>query len=313
MYGQHRGFMDWTERLNKGVGTLNVGRGKVEVLYWHRQAHLPDNRPHTHTFFEVCQVGRWGAGRFTAGGSERPIRSGDVFIARPGVVHQIVNTALPLMELRWVCFQWIPDGTGDDTDSDRLMREFVGSKITVSPDTDRRVGAIWDALSSVAEASPRLGFDSQAEGLVHALILALAQSGTSPDGTALDEPDGPEPGYLTAGIAVRYVHDNLARPLTLPEIASHVAVSTRHLARVFHRYVGTSPATYVLRARLDRSSGMLTHSSDPIKEIAKQVGFDDVHHFTRVFTHHYGCPPGEYRRTGQGPYVPNIQKPGILI
>jgi len=305
--------MDWTERLNKGFGALNLGRGKVEVLYWHRQAHLPDNQPHTHTFFEVCQVGRWGAGRFTAGGHEHAIGVGDVFIARPGVVHQIVNTSSPLMELRWICFQWIADGTGDETDADRLMRAFVESKLTVSSDSDRMVGAIWDALVLLAEASPRLGYDAQAAGLVQALILAIAQSGTSPDGTALDEPAGPELGYVTAGIAVRYVHDNLGRPLTLPEIAAHVAVSPRHLARIFARYVGTSPATYVLRSRLVRSVGMLTHSSAPIKEIAREVGFDDVHHFTRVFTRHFGCPPGEYRRTGKSPYVPNIQKPGILI
>jgi len=305
--------MDWTERLNKDARAIEIGHGRIEILYWQHQSHLLDNQPHSHTFFEVCQVGRWGAGTFYAQGAPNVIGSGDLFIARPGVVHQIVNTTTPLMELRWVCFQWVSGTERNDQDIDRLMRSFAQSTLVLSSDSDRRVGAIWDALASLAESRPRLGYERQEEHLLTALILAIAQSGAPQETATIAEQNGPGPGDFAARAAVRYIHDNLARPLSLPEIAAHVAVSPRHLGRIFQSRVGCPPAIYLLRARLDRAAGMLVHGPKPIKEIAQEVGLGDIHHFTRVFTRHYGCPPGEYRKQGEGAYVPNRQKTGLLV
>ena len=97
--------MDWLERLNRGLGQIPLGQGTVEVLHWAYDRNLPDNRPHRHTFFEVCLVGGHGEGEFMVQDKPLSLSPGDVFVARPGVVHQIRNTAEPEMELSWVCFQ----------------------------------------------------------------------------------------------------------------------------------------------------------------------------------------------------------------
>jgi transcriptional regulator GlxA family with amidase domain len=127
------------------------------------------------------------------------------------------------------------------------------------------------------------------------------------------ETAGPDAGDLTARLAVRFIHDNLNRPLGVSEIANQVHTSVRHLSRLFERFTGTSPAAYLTQARLDRACGLLAHSQAPIKEIAEAVGYPDVHHFTRVFAQRLGCPPGEYRRHPNARAVPNIQKPGALV
>ncbi len=84
--------MDWIKRLNQVGGRLALA-GSVEVLNWAYNPHLPDNVPHRHTYFEVCQVGAHGRGEFRVQDTMHPIASGDLFFARPGFVHQIVNTA----------------------------------------------------------------------------------------------------------------------------------------------------------------------------------------------------------------------------
>jgi AraC family L-rhamnose operon transcriptional activator RhaR len=114
-------------------------------------------------------------------------------------------------------------------------------------------------------------------------------------------------------MAIRYIHDNLERPLPLPEIADHVFLSPRHLTRLFKTYAGVSPATYITRARLDRAQGLLLHTDQPIKEIATAVGYEDVHYFTRLFTRHFQRPPGSFRRQGGGPDVSKVQKIGALV
>ena len=99
--------MEWWKRLNQGPDQVTVGHEIIELLYWAYARHLSDNIPHRHTYFEVCLVGGHGAGLFTASGRKHAIGPGDLFIARPGVLHQIVNTSAPKMELSWVSFQWV--------------------------------------------------------------------------------------------------------------------------------------------------------------------------------------------------------------
>lgn len=305
--------MDWTERLNRGPGRVALGRGTAELLNWAYAPHLADNRPHRHTFFEVCQVGGYGRGRFTVEGREHELGPGTVFFARPGVVHQIVNTDGPGMELFWVCFGWTPgDGSGAG-EVDGLLRAFADSDVVAAPDENGRLAAQWRALQALADESIRPGSEAQAAAQITALLLTVAQCGAGPDLGPVLEPSGPDVGDRAARLAVRFIHDNLNRALGVSEIANQVHASPRHLSRLFERFTGTSPAAYITQARLDRACGLLAHSNTPIKEIAEAVGYPDVHHFTRAFSQRLGCPPGEYRRNPSARPVPNIQKPGALV
>jgi AraC family L-rhamnose operon transcriptional activator RhaR len=290
-----------------------MGAGVAEILLWAYAKHLPDNMPHRHTFFEVCQVGAYGGGRFTVQGREHVLKPGDVFFARPGVVHQIVNTATPLMELFWVSFQWSPSERAEQGEVDALMRSFAESEVAVAPDEDGRIAALWHALRAAAGGRLRPGYEAQITGLMTALLLAIAQAGADSHTPPALEPRGPDASALVARFALRYVHDNLNHPLSLPEIAAHVHVSPRHLSRLFARFAGTSVAAYIVRARLDRACGLLLHTDLPIKEIAAAVGYPDVHYFTRVFTRYFRCPPGAYRQEGGRGHVRKIQEPGALV
>ena len=304
--------MHWLERLNSALGQLALGQGTVEILLWAHQDPLPDNQPHRHTYFEVCQVGAHGAGTYFVQGQEYALTPGVVFFARPGVVHQIVNTAQPHMELFWVSFQWTPPAPGAAGEVDSLLRAFAEAPVLAVPDDAGRLRTLWQALRTLAEGEVRVGYGAQVAGLMTALLLTLAQTGAGAS-AAVAEPRGyAPPGELTARLAMRFIHDNLNRPLSLTEVAQQAHVSPRHLSRVFRTFAGVAPAAYVTRARLDRAQGLLQHSDLPIKEVAAQVGYPDVHHFTRVFTQQVGCAPGEFRRSAAR-VVRNIHKPGALL
>ncbi len=305
--------MDWLERLNRGPGRIPMGQGTAELLNWAHQDHLSDNTPHRHTFFEVCLVGEHGDGQFVVGGRGHRLTPGTVFFARPGVVHQIVNTASPHMELFWVCFQWLPSSGEKIGELDRLWRSFAESSTVTIADANGRLAAQWRALRALSDAELYRGYEAQAAALVTALLLTIAQSGAGPDSGPVGEAPGPDAGDVAARLAVRYVHDNLARPLSASEVAGQVHTSPRHLSRLFQRFTGASPAAYITHARMDRAAGLLAHTDTPIKEVAAAVGYPDVHHFTRAFAHHFGLPPGEYRRRPDSRPGPNIQKPGELV
>ena len=304
--------MDWLERLNRSLGRIPLGQGTVELLQWAYAPHLADNRPHRHTFFEACLVGQYGAGKFIVQEREHLLRPGDLFVARPGVVHQIVNTRQPTMELFWVCFGWTPPAGRAGDEADQLLRAFADSERVVAPDGNGRLARVWQALRAAADGAPALASQAQYGALASALVLGIAQTATDAAPTG-GEPGGAASGEAEARLAVRFIHDNLGRPLSLPEIAAQVHLSPRHLSRLFHHFTGVPPAQYVAQARMDRARGLLSHSALPIKEVAVQVGYPDVHHFTRAFAAHVGCPPAEFRRHPDKAPVRNVQNEGELV
>ena len=305
--------MDWVERLNRSLGRMALGHGTVEILQWAYLRNLPDNRPHRHTFFEVCLVGDHGQGDFLVQERSHSITPGSLFVARPGVIHQIINTGSPDMELSWLSFQWLPPPSKDAAEVNTLLRAFAESSILVTHDSQGHLAALWRALQALCSAPPGLAYEAQYQALATALILGIAHAAADPEILPSLELPGAESGDLAARLAVRFIHDNLNRPLPLSEIAAQVHLSPRHLTRLFTRFTGKAPASYITHARMDRARGLLLRSSLPIKEVAVTVGYPDVHHFTRAFTSHYGSPPGEMRRHPEQGYVSNIQHPGDLV
>ena len=305
--------MDWLARLNRGQGRVALGDGAAaRVLHWAYAAHLSDNVPHRHTYFEVCLVGEYGRGEFRVAGEAHPLGPGTLFLARPGVVHQIVNTADPLMELLWVSFALENGGDGEsDGDMANLARRFADGDAVAVPDADGRVAALWKALRAVAGTPVGLPGDAaQIDALKAAVLRALLQVGANaqaadalPTSTAAAAAE--EAGHSAerrARLALRYIHDNLAaHTLSVAEVAAHIHVSPRHLTRLLRAFTGVAPARYIEQARLDRAALLLRRTDDPIKHVAAQVGYADVHHFTRAFARVAGRPPGAFRREGGSP------------
>lgn len=303
--------MNWLDRLRRAPHTLAVEGGSIEILEWNYAAELSDNVPHRHTFYEVCQVGRRGAADFLIEGASYRVAAGDVFFARPGQIHQILNRQKRGMELRWICWMWKPlRAAGNGGEIAELMAEFARSKQIVAQDA--RVQTSWDALRVAAESAPQPGGVRQMEALMLALVLAIAQSGAPQTTTTELQPMQTDAAEIVARAAVRYISDNLDGQLDLETLAAQVHVSPRHLGRVFQKFAGTSPGAYIERARLDRAAHLLSQSSQSIKEIAARVGYPDVHHFTRRFAAQIGAPPGKFRAAPES-YVRIIQKAGDLV
>ncbi|MEL6275847.1 MAG: AraC family transcriptional regulator, partial [Bacteroidota bacterium] len=95
---------------------------------------------------------------------------------------------------------------------------------------------------------------------------------------------------------VAYIQDNLDQKLTLPVLAEQTGWNMYHFARLFKKYLDTTPHQYVLKVRMDRAQTMLANSSDSILQIAQQLGYDSHSHFTQAFRKTTGITPNAFRR-----------------
>ncbi|AEI45411.1 helix-turn-helix domain-containing protein [Paenibacillus mucilaginosus] len=82
----------------------------------------------------------------------------------------------------------------------------------------------------------------------------------------------------------------------MPEIASVLGHSPRHLTTLFRRAYGTTPYAYLLSLRIRKAKELLGGgASPPIHVIAGRVGFRDASHFIATFRRLTGMTPEQYR------------------
>lgn len=89
---------------------------------------------------------------------------------------------------------------------------------------------------------------------------------------------------------------NLAKEISLQDVASECGLSLAHFSRAFKASTGKSPHAWLQMRRLDRAKDMLLVSPDSLAEIALACGFADQSHFTRIFSRAVGMTPGRWKR-----------------
>lgn len=92
-----------------------------------------------------------------------------------------------------------------------------------------------------------------------------------------------------------WIGANLDRDLSVAALAERCLMSPRNFARVFREEVGTTPAAYVERLRLERARALLEDGAAPVEEVAARCGFGTVETLRRAFRRGVGVSPSEYR------------------
>jgi AraC-like DNA-binding protein len=104
------------------------------------------------------------------------------------------------------------------------------------------------------------------------------------------------PASIPVERALSFIHDDLARPLSLRAVAAAASVAPAHLTRLFRVHVGTTPMAYVWGRRVDAGVELLTGTGLPVATIAERCGFRTSFHFARRVRSATGATPTELRR-----------------
>ncbi|MEV5707517.1 helix-turn-helix transcriptional regulator [Actinoallomurus sp. NPDC052274] len=105
---------------------------------------------------------------------------------------------------------------------------------------------------------------------------------------------GPEHTAVRNGIAV--MHERLAHPLTLADIAAEVHLSVYHFIRVFREATGETPHRFLTRLRIEQARRLLAGTDLTIGQIAERCGFSSPGSLSSAFLAHVGVRPSAYRK-----------------
>jgi len=95
--------------------------------------------------------------------------------------------------------------------------------------------------------------------------------------------------------ALGFIEENYDKDFSMKDMAQTTGVSPDYLSRQFKQVIGITPIEYIRNYRFAKAIDLLK-SGAKIKEISKQVGFNNFNHFTREFRSVLGITPTDYKK-----------------
>ncbi len=208
-----------------------------------------------------------------------------------------------------------------------LKSEFEDTELTILTGY-RDFDLVQQALSlGVARFILKPSNMEELEEAVQAMTVKLRKKGIYPDrarenitspgerdtengiaGTCTDEKSIEEKGMAdgavqedsTAGSfivknALAFIRENYTHKITLTEVADNTYVSQWHLSKLLNRHTGQSFSEILNTTRVEAAKELLKNPALRIGDVAEEVGFLDLAHFSRVFKKVTGISANEYR------------------
>lgn len=247
-------------------------RPGVELYRAHIVRHA--FQPHAHDAFGIGAI-ESGAERFRYRGAEHVAPPGAIITMNPDEMHTGRAETAEGWRYRMVYL-----------DAD-VVASIAGEPgwwfaeaTRVDPVHAQRIARLVDALWQAGEP---LAFD----GLLESLVAAVRPYARG----ARAHPARP----MRFGGVVEYLRANLARRLTLDELAAVAGLSPFHFLRCFKQQYHVSPQQMLMALRLHEAKRLLALDESPA-QVAAATGLADQAHLTHAFARRYGVTPSRYQR-----------------
>ena len=96
-----------------------------------------------------------------------------------------------------------------------------------------------------------------------------------------------------------YIMRNLARKISLEEIAKISGFSPPYFSSIFKEEMGENFTSFLNRIRVEKASALLTGTHLSLNKIGRSCGFEDQSWFSKTFKNYTGISPGKFRSRGE--------------
>jgi AraC-like DNA-binding protein len=223
-----------------------------------------------------------------ARGIKRELQAGDVVLVFPELAHAYG----PRAGEEWTQLYFVFEGPQFDLWRERQLLRVERPVLRLGA-TDYWQQRLQAVLPGETRDAQREGGALRAFGrfldVVAEMIAAGNEAGQAPE---LD-------AWLERSL--RLLGQRSAKGWLSPQaVASEVGLSYENFRKRFAQHTQESPGQFQKRRRLEWACAAIYQGQHTIKQIADELGFCDVFHFSKAFKQVIGTTPSEYRRRVSG-------------
>ena len=151
-----------------------------------------------------------------------------------------------------------------------------------------------DLLRQILKAQRKANAD-EIFSLLTLLLLRLQEETENGGKEVTESPVSGENTIIRS--AQQYVQAHITEKLTVPLVAEQIGVSASYLTALFHKHLAFSPGEYILRIKLEESKQLIREGRMNFTEIAENLQYSTVHHFSRQFKQMFDMTPTQYAKS----------------
>jgi two-component system response regulator YesN len=92
-----------------------------------------------------------------------------------------------------------------------------------------------------------------------------------------------------------FIDQHYMYPISLDDVSDAFFLSKEHVSRLFRKTYNESVTQYILKKKMESAADLIQTSQLSYREIAYQLGFEDISYFYKQFKKIFGCTPGEFK------------------
>ncbi|RXZ78292.1 AraC family transcriptional regulator [Paenibacillaceae bacterium] len=278
------------------------GNYRFRVLHCHLTSFAAGKiiRFHKHSEFEFHFIPR-GEGSVILGDERFKLREGMFYLTGPGVLHQQEADARVAMDE--LCLhidieeQDNPGPVSEESEwevreADNCVKALRTFPAVTFQDAHHAMPWFLTAYRTLLEGQPGF-YTTIKQAIIQILLRSVRVNGSNTPGLKLPAHNVSDHRYR---MAVHYIQDNYASPITLQEVAERLQISSRQLQRIFKEQKAGSFSTYVENYRLAKICEALLGEYQSIEQIAAEHGFSGSNYLYYVFKKKIGMTPSQYKQ-----------------
>ena len=269
------------------------------ILFASKLKMVVEDKYHSHNDFTELTIILSGKGRYFVEEKIYDVEPGDIIVCNPGVHHKniVTNPSEPTVEFFTGFYGYHFKNMPPET----IQLKDGGYHLRLSADARREVMKQCYEMLAENEARQIGKYFMLKARLMQVLLMMMREIVETPRPKQKScNFESYNKSYAVKKI-INYLNENYEHKISLDQIAHNMYLSPVYISKIFKEETGESPINYLIKIRLEKARDILEHSEDgSIKNIATEVGYDDVYHFSKLFKKYYGISPQNYRKSVKG-------------
>lgn len=269
---------------------IDIDSFNPKILFVFRKNTREGAKSHSHDFPSLIYV-LSGSATYHLDGREYKVNTNDLLVINPGVMHgKIIPDGEEIIEFH-VGFSNVQL---EGMKKDFILPEGLSPVISFKKNRQEFYRCCGDILIEQKKGEP--GGQLMLKSYVMRLIVLLLKEILTGSGMEEESPikfESYDKAKVVATIA-DFINNNYSQDISLDRISRNMYLSPAYISKIFKDETGESPINYLIKVRLSKAAELLEEGSISIKNIARQVGYGDAYHFSKLFKKYYGVPPSKY-------------------